>query len=295
MLSMRWNRFLKFAGSFLAMSGCTLGSNTPVASDLDSAAYVELGKSLFFETAWSKNGAVSCAHCHRPEFAYSDTLPMAGGNAFGVPARNIPSLLGVSLKKTLNWDGGVRSLEEQALIPLHAEGDFGLPPAESLKRIQGKEYLSKWKHTLNLKTAVTALARFQESLQLPEPVMDKDYRAGLEWFKNKNCQNCHAGVHYSDGQFHRLKGVKTSTDLGRYRITGLPQDSFAFRTPALPTSWLSPPFLHNGQAKNVQEAMQAHGLEFSPAEIQVLELFLHRLAGMGAKKTSSATPQPPFL
>lgn len=286
MLSMRWNRFLKFAGSLLAMSGCTLGSNIPVASDLDSAAYVELGKSLFFETAWSKNGAVSCAHCHRPEFAYSDTLATAGGNALGVPARNIPSLLGVSRKTLLNWDGGVRSLEEQALIPLHAEGDFGLPPVQSLQRLQGKDYLEKWGYSLNLRTAVTALARFQQTLKLPEPVMDKHYQIGLEWFQNQNCQQCHAGPSFSDGKFHRLKGVKTSADLGRYRITGIPQDSFAFLTPSLCTSWLSPPFLHDGQAQNLNEVMQAHGLELSQGEIQVLELFLQSLAGMAAAPTN---------
>lgn len=283
MLFMLWNHFLKVSGLGLVLLSCNSGSNTPIETDLDSAAWVELGKSLFFETAWSKNGDVSCAHCHRPEFGFSDTLQKAGGNALGVPARNIPSLLGVSKKTLLNWDGGVRSLEEQALIPLHAEGDFGLTPTESLHRLQGKEYLKKWRYSLDLRTAVTALARFQETLHFPEPVMDKNYLAGLEWIQNQNCQQCHAGPSFSDGKFHRLKGVKTSADLGRYRITSNPQDSFAFITPTLSTSWLSPPFLHNGQAKNLHEAMKAHGLEFSQAEIQILELFLQRLAGMAAE------------
>lgn len=280
---MLWNPYLKILGLFWVLMSCNSASNPPFEANLDSAAWVELGKSLFFETAWSKNGDVSCAHCHRPEFGFSDTLPRAGGNAFGVPARNIPSLLGVSRKTLLNWDGGVRSLEEQALIPLHVEGDFGLPPAQSLQRLQGKDYLEKRGYSLNLRTAVTALARFQETLKLPEPVMDMHYQIGLEWFQNQNCQQCHAGPSFSDGKFHRLKAVKTSADLGRYRITSNPQDSFAFITPTLSTSWLSPPFLHNGQAKNLHEAMKAHGLEFSQAEIQILELFLQRLAGMAAE------------
>lgn len=283
---MPWNPYLKLLGLFWVLMSCNSASNPPFEANLDSAAWVELGKSLFFETAWSKNGDVSCAHCHRPEFGFSDTLPRAGGNAFGVPARNIPSLLGVSRKTLLNWDGGVRSLEEQALIPLHAEGDFGLPPAQSLQRLQGKDYLEKWGYSLNLRTAVTALARFQQTLTLPEPVMDKHYQIGLELFQNQNCQLCHAGPSFSDGKFHRLKAVKTSADLGRYRITGIPQDSFAFLTPSLCTSWLSPPFLHDGQAQNLNEAMQAHGLELSQAEIQILELFLQRLAGMAAAPTN---------
>jgi len=283
---MPWNPYLKLLGLFWVLMSCNSASNPSFETDLDSAAWVELGKSLFFETAWSKNGDVSCAHCHRPEFGFSDTLPRAGGNAFGVPARNIPSLLGVSRKTLLNWDGGVRSLEEQALIPLHAEGDFGLPPAQSLQRLQGKDYLEKWGYSLNLRTAVTALARFQQTLTLPEPVMDKHYQIGLEWFQNQNCQQCHAGPSFSDGKFHRLKAVKTSADLGRYRITGIPQDSFAFLTPSLCTSWLSPPFLHDGQAQNLNEAMQAHRLELSQGEIQLLELFLQRLAGMAAEPPS---------
>ena len=280
---MPWNHNLNFLGLFLALLGCSSASNPPVESFLDSAAFVELGKALFFEKDWSKNRDLSCAHCHRPEFGYSDTLEKVGGNAFGVPARNIPSLLGVSLKKDFNWDGGVRSLEEQALIPLHADGDFGLPPAKAIERLKGKPYLQNLNVPLDLKTAVVALARFQETLRAPKPILDEDYQIGLEWFQQNQCHSCHSGSGWTDGKFHRLPGIDTGPDLGRYRITGLPQDSFAFRTPALNTSWLSPPFMHDGQAKNLHEAMQAHGLEASPDEIQLLNLFLQRLSGIGAE------------
>lgn len=277
-------QYLNLTWLLYFLFGCSFGTVNKKNEDAEASVYVELGKALFFETAWSNEGNMSCAHCHRPELAFSDTLVVAGGNSRNVPARNIPSLLGVGQKKHLNWDGGVQSLEEQALIPLHAEGDFGLPPAKAIKRLQGKPYLKNLNAPLDLKTAVLALARFQETLQAPKPVLDKDYQIGMEWFKQNKCHSCHSGANWTDGKFHRLPGIKPGPDLGRYRISGLAQDSFAFRTPSLNTSLLSPPFLHNGQAQNLHEAMQAHGLEISPPEHEILTRFMQRIAGIPSAK-----------
>ena len=276
--------FLKLCCLVCFLSSCALGSADKKNEDIDSAAYVALGKALFFETAWSNQGTISCAHCHRPALAYSDTLRVAGGNTKNVPARNIPSLLGVGQKQNLNWDGGVHTLEEQALIPLHADGDFGLPPAQALERLKGKPYLQDLNGPLGLKTAVVALAKFQETLQAPKPILDEDYQIGLEWFQQNQCHSCHSGSGWTDGKFHRLPGIEPGPDLGRYRISGLPQDSFAFRTPALNTSWLSPPFLHDGQAQNLNEVMRAHGLAISPTEREILQRFLQRIAGIADGK-----------
>ena len=63
------------------------------------------------------------------------------------------------------------------------------------------------------------------------------------------CMNCHGGPALSDNGFHNL-GLHLyghrRQDLGRYEITGDPQDAGKFRTPSLRGVARTGPWLHNG-------------------------------------------------
>jgi cytochrome c peroxidase len=89
----------------------------------DSPALIALGKTWFFETRFSQNGAISCGHCHQAEKAFSDGLPQAKGLKH-LPRRS-PSLLNVALNHWFFWDGRADSLEQQALGPLENPGEHG--------------------------------------------------------------------------------------------------------------------------------------------------------------------------
>jgi cytochrome c peroxidase len=88
-------------------------TTNPIALD-DRAA--RFGQRLFFDPRTSANGAVSCATCHRPEFAFTDGLPVAVGAAVGT--RNTIGLIGAAWSPWLFWDGRKDSLWSQALAPL---------------------------------------------------------------------------------------------------------------------------------------------------------------------------------
>jgi cytochrome c peroxidase len=87
---------------------------------------VELGRLLFFDASLSADGRVSCASCHRPEFAYADGLAHASGTSGRTGTRNTPGLLDVGRQRSLFWDGRRARLEDQALDPLLNEVEHGL-------------------------------------------------------------------------------------------------------------------------------------------------------------------------
>ena len=64
---------------------------------------MQLGKSWFFDSRFSKNGKISCATCHQPEKSFSDGLPV--GQGLGQVARRTPSLFNVRFAHWFFWDG----------------------------------------------------------------------------------------------------------------------------------------------------------------------------------------------
>jgi len=85
-----------------------------------TAAKVELGKKLYFDTRISTDGTVACATCHDPRNAFADgrgAKTSAGvGGALGT--RNSPTVLNAAFLSEQFWDGRAATLEAQAVQPL---------------------------------------------------------------------------------------------------------------------------------------------------------------------------------
>ena len=91
-----------------------------------SAAKVELGRRLFYDTRLSGNGAFACASCHRQEFGFADARNIPVGSTGEAHTRNSMSLANVGYFLPLGWaDPLTPRLELQALIPM-----FGDVPVE---------------------------------------------------------------------------------------------------------------------------------------------------------------------
>ncbi len=78
----------------------------------------ELGRHLFFDTRLSEDGAVSCASCHNPSFAFGDTVTISTGTNGNLGSRNAPALVNMAWQPRFHREGGVPSLEAQVLAPL---------------------------------------------------------------------------------------------------------------------------------------------------------------------------------
>jgi cytochrome c peroxidase len=84
---------------------------------------VALGRRLFNDTRFSRNGAVSCASCHEPDKQFQDGLPLARGVARGT--RRAMPVVGAAYSTWFFWDGRKDSLWAQALGPLEDAVEHG--------------------------------------------------------------------------------------------------------------------------------------------------------------------------
>jgi cytochrome c peroxidase len=80
--------------------------------------------------------------------------------------------------------------------------------------------------------------------------------AGAKNFMSARCSICHNGPAFTDNKFHNVAlaqlgpgegdGTGGRDDFGRMRVTGLPADQYAFRTPPLRNVELTGPWGHDG-------------------------------------------------
>src|SRR3989454_3541104 len=97
---------------------------------------IALGQKLFFDGRLSADGTVACSTCHDPARAFTDGRPTSIGIQGRVGQRNAPTILNALYNKTQFWDGRVKTLEEQAALPIVNPVEMGHPsPDPALARI----------------------------------------------------------------------------------------------------------------------------------------------------------------
>jgi len=89
----------------------------------DHPLAAHFGQFLFFDTALSAGGDMSCATCHKPDRSFTDGLPVAIAAAAGT--RNTPSIINAAHFAWLNWDGSADTLWGQAARPFEADHELG--------------------------------------------------------------------------------------------------------------------------------------------------------------------------
>jgi cytochrome c peroxidase len=110
------------------LSSLWLDSLPPMPGDpsnkyADDPEAIRLGKRFFFDNRFSGNKKVSCGTCHRPDYAFSDNLPLAHG--MGETARRTMPLIGMAYQPWLFWDGRKDSTWSQALGPIESPVEHG--------------------------------------------------------------------------------------------------------------------------------------------------------------------------
>ena len=122
-----------------AISGFSLLSTKQVI-DIPPAKE-ELGKKLFFDKILSSDYSLSCASCHKPEFAFADTLAFSNGISGNKTTRNVPSVMNVLSRSSFFWDGRAKTLEEQVIFPIENPQEMNLKISAALKRLSVKMFL----------------------------------------------------------------------------------------------------------------------------------------------------------
>lgn len=107
----------------------------------DDPRAARLGHMLFFDTRFSRNGAVACATCHKPELGFQDGLPLGVG--IGKMNRRTMPIAGTAYSPWLFWDGRKDSQWAQALGPMESPVEHGgnrTQYAHLIARFYGADY-----------------------------------------------------------------------------------------------------------------------------------------------------------
>ncbi|MBK9760446.1 MAG: c-type cytochrome [Flavobacteriales bacterium] len=236
-------------------------------------ARVSLGKALFFDERLSLGNGLSCASCHHPSNAFSDTVALSAGagGAFGL--RNAPSLGNVAWQPALFYDGGVPTLEQQVLAPIHDELEMASninTAAEQLRTVEPFASLSMkgYGRALDGFVITRALASYERTLVSGWSRFDRYFyqgdlnalteseRNGWEVFNSKQCGACHSGHNFTDYSYRNIGyGSDLEADPGRQRITLSPLDKGKFKVPTLRNIALTAPYLHDGSMATLLEVI----------------------------------------
>ena len=85
-----------------------------------------LGRILFYDNQLSSNNTISCASCHKQEFAFSDNSQVSSG-VNGVTGRHSMRLVNARFSDEFNffWDERATSLELQTTMPIKDHVEMG--------------------------------------------------------------------------------------------------------------------------------------------------------------------------
>jgi cytochrome c peroxidase len=189
-----------------------------------TAAKIDLGRRLFYDTRLSGNGTFACASCHQQALAFTDGRARAIGSTGGVHARSAMSLANVAYNASFGWaDPTLRSLEAQMAVPM-----FNDHPVELGVKGRESEVTARFASRAEDRTAfhaafpgepspvtlgniVKAIASFERTLVSGDSLLDRylyrDDRSGMSeaalrgmkaFFSDRlRCGGCHGSFNLS--------------------------------------------------------------------------------------------------
>jgi len=236
----------------------------------------ELGEKLFHDKRLSGNRKISCASCHKPDFAFADTVRFSIG-ADGLPGRrNTPSVMNMSSRTLFFYDGRVSSLEDQVSVPIEDHLEMNMHFKEACRRIcDDADYQAYFRKIYGtnpdaplIRDAIAAFERSLESADTPfDRWMNGDTAAmsasavrGRDLFMDDNktkCFLCHFSPDFTGDQFRNigLFDGKLLNDAGRFEVTGDSSDLGRFKTPGLRNIAVTAPYMHNGMFATIREVL----------------------------------------
>ena len=232
-----------------------------------------LGRKLFHDPLLSRDGTISCASCHSQ---YNGFTHVDHAVSHGIDdrkgTRNSPVLINLAWNNSFHWDGGVNNLEVQPLNPLSHPAEMDQSLDKVLEYLnQDEAYRSLFfqafgDSVVSSKNMLLALAQFNASLVSSNSRYDKFMRDELEFTKQekkglklfmKHCNSCHTAPLFNSNKY-ASNGLPIDTvynDVGRFKITGNPEDSLKFRIPTLRNIAYTFPYMHDGRFKKLRQVV----------------------------------------
>jgi cytochrome c peroxidase len=249
---------------------------------------VALGERLFHDPNLSMDRSVACASCHDVMGkAGGDARPTALGIRNQVGPRNAPTVWNAAFQGVLFWDGRAGSLEEQAKGPPVNPGEMGMPDLEAVaQRVREddsyKEPFAKAFGSdapIDIDHIAKAIASFERTLITPDAPFDRFIKGddqalspaqkrGMALFREQGCITCHSGPNFSQASLFepvspdRYLMASRSPLAAKYRLAEdkgkapKTSENGIWRIPSLRNVALTGPYFHNGQVRELKEAVR---------------------------------------
>lgn len=235
---------------------------------------VALGKKLFFDPILSKDSTIACATCHKPSLGFADFTSTSKGVFDSVGFRNAIGLTNVAYSNIFFWDGGVPTLELQAIAPIVSPFEMQETIENVLVKLnKHKEFSGGFQKVFGRKADQRALiqaiasfertlisfnSRFDKEKYFGQSALTDEERKGRDlFFSNKtNCFSCHSLPNFTNQGFANNGLYDDYEDLGRRRVTVRFSDDAIFKIPTLRNIERSAPYMHDGSLKTLEEVVE---------------------------------------
>ena len=282
----------------------------PIPEKLEvNAEKAALGRALFHDPRLSRDDTVSCASCHMLSGGGDDGRKVSIGIEGQPGLINSPTVFNVGLNFKQFWDGRASTLEQQIDDPVQSPLDMGSLWPDVVAKLYGdsdypRRFKALYPDGISRNSIRNALAEFMRSLTTPNGRFDRWLkgdasalsaleRRGYALFKHYGCASCHQGANVGGNMFQvfgvindyfRKRGDIDEADLGRFNVTGNPADRHAFKVPSLRMAVHTAPYLHDGSAQTLRDAVDAMfefqlGREAPDADKEAIVAFIGTLAG----------------
>lgn len=253
---------------------------------------VELGRHLFYEKKLSRDNSMSCASCHKQEFAFSDAPNKLSKGVDGLAGTfNAMHIVNMAWLENFFWNGRSPSLEDQAFHPIVDPLEMNTTWEAVLKKLrEDPKYPPMFKKAfgteeITVERVTKAIAQFERTLISGNSKYDKWRRGettltelelfGFTMFETErgDCFHCHGSTTTGNmfGAFGQLiftnNGVEpeATMPLGRMAVTGNPADRGKFKIPSLRNVAVTFPYFHDGRFQSLQEVIEFYNMGGHPS------------------------------
>lgn len=262
--------------------------------DIVVTSDLSIGRVLFYDKNISVNNTISCASCHKQEFAFADNVSLSKGFDNQLTLRNSIAIQNIngssnfpflppSAANFLFWDGRENNITEMMLQPIVNHREMGILDLDALcKRLEGLDYYQELflrdygRTTISPMDIATELegfvvsirtnSKFDRSVNLSQPLSTIEQQGRTLFFEKYDCSACHqeqnpgGGYHGSTDPVAALGFANIGLDVvekdkGLGAVSGRPEDNGKFRIPPLRNVALTAPYMHDGRFKTLDEVM----------------------------------------
>ncbi len=254
-----------------------------------------LGRMLFYDPILSMDSSISCASCHRQEYAFAEPLDRSVGFRGLRASRNASALFNMAYHHSFFWDARVKTLRELVFEPIQAHNEMAMTlPLLNDRLKRNKMYIEYFNKAFNKEPNLHDMSLALEQFLLT--LVSKDSRFnqffpgdnlkvlsaselrgafifnGLVDFdangktKGSDCFHCHGGE-LTQQLNPNMGGIASNgldpapIDLGVGGITNRAGDMGTFKAPSLLNIALTAPYMHDGRFKTLEEVINHYSTE----------------------------------